>query len=347
MIRPLTLLRMTKKEAFDKLCRGELPSDRTLFRPILMHFAAKHADGNYEKFASDHKFLAESNLKALRDFDMDMVGLISDPYRETSAYGAKIKYIPEGVPRCLDKVIKSTDDIKKLQRPDIFESERTSDRIRAAELLSGKLKGEVPLIGWIEGPLAEACTLAGTQNFLELLMTAPDSAHLLIEKCSVMARDFAWAQVDAGCDIIGIGDAICSQIDSNMYNTFVKKWHREIIGFIHGLGARVKMHICGDITHLLPALSDLEIDILDLDWQVDLDYAYEVMGPEVIRCGNINPVFIQDKSPIEIYNKCCKILTNEKGRRFILSAGCEITVNTPEENLLAMRKASLEVPNKA
>jgi len=338
---------MTKKEAFENLCQGKLPAERTLFRPILMHFAAENADGNYEKFASDYRFLVASNLKALKDFDLDMVGLISDPYRETSAFGAKIKYIPDGVPRCLNKVIKSTDDIKKLQRPDIYKSERTSDRIKAAELLSSKLNNEVPIIGWVEGPLAEACNLAGVQDFLELLMTDPESAHLLIEKCSVMARDFAWAQIDAGCDIIGIGDAICSQIDSNSYKTFVKKWHREIIGFIHGLGAKVKMHICGDITHLLPAMSDLEIDILDLDWQVDQDYAYEVMGPDVIRCGNINPVFIQDKSPIEIYNRCCEILSKEKGRRFILSAGCEITVNTPSENLLAMRKASLEIPNGA
>jgi len=32
---------------------------------------------------------------------------------------------------------------------------------------------------------------------------------------------------------------------------------------------------------------------------------------------------------------------NEKGRKFILSAGCEIIVTTPHENLMAMRKASL------
>jgi uroporphyrinogen decarboxylase len=335
---------MTKKESFDNLCQGQLPTDRTLFRPILMHFAAVNANGNYGEFASDYNFLVNANLKALKDFDMDMVGLISDPYRETSAYGAQIEFIPDGVPRCKNTVIKTAEDIKTLERPDIYSCERTMDRIKAAELLSDKVNGDVPIIGWIEGPLAEACDLTGAQNFLELLMTDPESAHILIEKCSVMARDFAWAQIDAGCDIIGIGDAICSQIDPITYNTFVKKWHREIIGFIHGLGAKVKMHICGDINHLLPSLKDLEIDILDLDWQVDLDYAYEVMGSDVIRCGNINPVFIQDKSPTEIYNKCSEILFNEKGRRFILSAGCEITVNTPHENLHAMRNASIDVP---
>jgi len=101
------------------------------------------------------------------------------------------------------------------------------------------------------------------------------------------------------------------------------------------------MHICGDITHLLPSLKDLGIDILDIDWQIDPQHAFEVMGPDVIRCGNIDPRFVMDKSSDEIYSTCKLLCNNEKGRKFILSAGCEIIVTTPHENLLAMRKASL------
>jgi uroporphyrinogen decarboxylase len=82
------------------------------------------------------------------------------------------------------------------------------------------------------------------------------------------------------------------------------------------------------------------MDILDLDWQVDLDQAYEMVGPDVVRCGNIDPVVVQNKSSDEIFSMCSDLLEREKGRKYILSAGCEITVNTPPENLLAMRKAS-------
>lgn len=332
---------MTKKEVFQNMCQGIFPPKRTIFRPILMHFIARYAGGNYARFASDHRFLVEANLRALDDFDIDMVGLISDPYRETSAFGARIEYIAEGVPRCLDLIIKDEEDVRNLTRPDVYRCERTLDRIRGAELLAKRTNGEVPVIGWIEGPMAEACDLAGIEQFMMMQMMDPDTANRLLDKCLLTAKDFAKAQIEAGCDIIGMGDAICSQIDPVTYETFVKERHREIISFIHAHGSKVKMHICGDITHLLPSMNDLGIDILDIDWQVDPQHTFEVMGPDVIRCGNIDPRFVMDKTSDEIYNTCKILCEKEKGRKFILSAGCEIIVTTPVENLMAMRKASL------
>jgi MtaA/CmuA family methyltransferase len=332
---------MTGKEYLEYMRKGSYPSKRTMFVPILMHFIARYAGGNYAGFASDYRFLVEANLRALEKFDIDMVGLISDPYRETSAFGARIQYIPEGVPRCLDLVIQSAEDVRRLGSPDVYKCERTLDRILGAELLSKRVNGEVPVFGWIEGPMAEACDLAGIEQFMIMTMMDPDTANILLDKCLLMAKDFAKAQIDAGCDIIGIGDAICSQIDPLTYETFVKERHREIISFIHANGALVKMHICGDITHLFPLINDLGIDILDLDWQINPQHAFEVMGPDVIRCGNIDPRFVKDKNPDEIFTACKLLCDNEKGRKFILSAGCEIIVTTPAENLLAMREAAL------
>ncbi len=332
---------MTKSDEFNTLVSSGKLKDKVLFRPILMHFAARFINKTYAEFASDYKVLVEANLKALEYFDIDMVGLISDPYRETSAFGAPVEYVKEGVPKCQKLIISDIEDVKNLKNPDVYKSERTLDRIQAARLLQNKLNGEVPIIGWIEGPLAEACDLAGVDNMLLKLMMDPDFSNLLMDKCMVTAKDFAKAQIEAGCDIIGIGDAICSQIDTATYDTFVKNRHKELINFIHSLGGKVKMHICGDITHLIPSLAKLNIDILDLDWQVDPDYVYSITGDKTIRCGNINPVDIQNKSEEEIYNMSRQLLEEENGRPFILSGGCEITVNTPPENLLAMRKASL------
>ena len=75
----------TKTQLFNELIEGKQSEDRILFRPILMHFAARFAGKTYGQFASDHKVLVECNIKAMEHFDLDLVGLISDPYRETSA----------------------------------------------------------------------------------------------------------------------------------------------------------------------------------------------------------------------------------------------------------------------
>lgn len=330
---------MTPMQKFEKLIDGKVFNEPPLFRPILMHFAARYNNKTYAEFAFDYRVLVDCNLKAMEDFNMDMVGLISDPYRETSAFGARISFPAEAVPVCEEIIIKSIDDAKLLKRPDVYKNERTLDRIKGAELFQERLKAEVPIIGWIEGPLAEACDLAGVSEMMMKLMIEPDFCNLLMDKCVLTAKDFAKAQVDAGCDIIGMGDAICSQLDPELYRSFVLERHREIIEYIHSMGAKVKLHICGNITHLLPAIKELNIDILDLDWQVDPEEAFREVGPDVIRCGNINPVHIQDFSGIKVFETARELVEKERGRRFILSGGCEITVNTPPVNLKAMNKA--------
>jgi MtaA/CmuA family methyltransferase len=330
---------MTKTEQFHHLLqKGSLP-DKVLFRPILMYFAAHFIGKTYGEFASDYDVLVEANLRCMDEFDLDMLGLISDPYRETSAFGAKIKYVPDGVPRCLNYMVENIDDVIALKTPDVYKSERTLDRIKAGAELSKKTQGNIPVIGWIEGPLAEACDLAGVQNMMMQLMMDPDFANRLMDKCMVTAKDFARAQIEAGCEIIGMGDAVCSQIDADTYNDFVKERHRELIEYIHSLGGKIKLHICGDTSHLIPSYKGFNIDILDLDWQVDIDYARSVLGKEVIIAGNINPVLVQENSRDEVYNLCRDLVEKYSTDRFILSAGCEITVLTPPENLKAMNEA--------
>ena len=196
---------------------------------------------------------------------MDAVGLISDPYRETAAFGAKVTFPDEAVPRCMEILVRSQEDIAQLKNPEVHKEERTLDRIKAGEALRKQLGSNVPIIGWIEGPLAESCDLAGVNEVLLRIFMEPDFVKRLIDKCMVTAKDFARAQVEAGCDIIGVGDAICSQVAAENYQEFVKEKHQELFEYIHSLGARVKLHICGNISHLLEDISEVKPDIVDID----------------------------------------------------------------------------------
>lgn len=101
------------------------------------------------------------------------------------------------------------------------------------------------------------------------------------------------------------------------------------------------MDACGNITHLLPHLCELKPDIVDCDWMVDMDHAYEILGSDIIRAGNLDPVAVVERLSAEaVYDKTKSLVAGERGRPFILSGGCEITPMTPPENLMAMRTAS-------
>jgi MtaA/CmuA family methyltransferase len=311
------------------------------FRPILMKFAAHFVGATYREFYINHETLVDANIACMRAFDTDAVGLISDPAREAEAFGARFDYPPESVPICTHYPVKTIEDVRNLKNPDVTVSRRTQDRIAGAALFRRRLGDEIPVIGWIEGPLAEACDLVGVSDMLMKLISDPDFSRLLLGKLVPTAKAFALAQIEAGCDIIGMGDAICSQISPRMYADYVKDLHSEIVAFIHDQGALVKLHICGDITHLLPHLRDVGPDIVDVDWMVDMEEAYDIFGPDIVRSGNLDPAaVVEQKSAEEVFRRTEELVGRERGRLFILSPGCEVTPLTPPDNLWAMRKAS-------
>jgi MtaA/CmuA family methyltransferase len=332
---------MNKSKALRKmLTSGKNPADRFLFHPILMQFAARLNQSTYTEFMSDYRILVESNVRCLENFDIDAIDLISDPYRETSAFGAIIEFSGNRSPYC-PPIINSNVDVERLNNPNVHKAERTADRLKAAEYYRQLLGDEVPVIGWIEGPLAEAADLAGVNNILIKILMEEDFVRRLMDKCMITAMDFARAQVEAGCMVIGIGDAVCSQIDADTYHSLVMPLHQNLVQYIHSLGAFVKLHICGDITHLLGHLGKTGIDILDLDWMVDFGKAREAAGPDTTLCGNLDPVNCIQKLPIKSLEEATdKLLKSMEGSRFIFSGGCEITPDTPVRNLKIMRERS-------
>ncbi len=330
------------KDTFFDTVMTKSSEGNVFFRPILMQFAAHQIGKSYREFYTDHTVLVEANLACMETFGMDAVGLISDPTREAEAFGAEFNYLEENVPRCTHYPVQTMADIDALPEPDVSSAPRTADRIAGARLFRERLGEDVPVIGWIEGPLAEACDLVGVTDMLMKMARDSEFSKSLLAKVMPTAKAFAQAQIEAGCDIIGIGDAICSQISPRMYEGFVKSLHAELIDFIHSQGALVKVHICGNITHLLPHLRQLNPDIVDLDWMVEMEHAYDVLGSDIIRGGNLDPAGVIEQLPAEaVADQTRALVAQERGRPFILSGGCEITPLTPPQNLLAMREASL------
>jgi MtaA/CmuA family methyltransferase len=331
---------MNPKERLFALKEGK-QSEGVLFYPIFMHFAARLSNQKYAEFSSDYRAMVQANINCVEQFGIDYVTVMSDPYRETSALGGIVTYPEDAVPRCNAQLISSLDDISKMPDPDVFHSIRTLNCINGIKEYKRLLNNEIPIVGWVEGPLAEACDIIGMEQMMLSTYMDPEFAEALMRKCLDFGKKFARAQIEAGADVIGIGEAVCSQISTQQYAEMVFSLDKELIDYIHEQGALVKLHICGNISHLLPVIREAQPDIVDIDWMVDPQEAFEILGDKIIRCGNLDPVkMYREMSSDEVYAFSKELVDKEKGRRFILSAGCEIPVGTPHENVNAMKRAT-------
>jgi len=302
--------------------------------PIVMQYAAEYIGSNYGAFASDYKILVEANRSCAQDFGFEQLSAISDPYRETQGLGGEITYVRDGVPRCTSP-LKSSKDLSTLLHPDPLVSERMADRVKAITEYQQSLGGKYSIMGWIEGPAAEAADLRGVTNFLMDTMEDTNFVCELMDLCAEVGIDFAKAQIKAGADTIGIGDAIASQVSPDFYESLIQPREKLLVNAIHNAGGYVRLHICGNITHLLPGISDLGMDILDVDHMVDISLVRKSVGNKVVISGNIDPVEgVMRGTPASI-REYVRRAYQSVGNPFMVNAGCEIPSKTPAENLKA------------
>jgi len=326
---------MNGRQRYLAMLKGQ-PVDFVPRIPILMRYAAEHIGSHYGAFAADYRVLTKANLACAADFGMDQVSAISDPYRETQGFGAVITFPADEVPRCLQPPLADGKDIAALPRPDPLQSTRMLDRVNAVRLFKAETGGRYSIMGWIEGPAAEAADLRGVTAFLMDLMDDEPFAVALMDRCVEVGIDFAKAQLDAGADTIGIGDAIASQLSPETYEALIQPREKRLVRAIRQMGGLVRLHICGNITHLLPGIADLGVDILDVDHLVDMRAARNAVGNRVTLAGNLDPASgILRGSPASI-RSAVRETYEAVGNPFMVNAGCEIPHGTPVANLQAL-----------
>lgn len=310
---------------------------------IIMQFAALYIGVPYNDYVHDYRLLVEGNLRCAEDFGIDAVSCISDPAREAGGFGANVAYGRDDVPHLLGSFI--DDDYEKLQDLQIrsaAEVPRMLDRIKAVELYKKQVKGEKAIIGWVEGPFAEAADLRGVGDALMDLMIQPDHVKALMEVTLAQGILFAKEQIEAGADIIGVGDAAASLAGPALYDELILPYEIRLLEAIKQMGGYTKLHICGNIQPYLPSLPVEHCDIIDLDWMVSLQDAIRLHGTKTSFCGNLDPVAVILRcDPQTLKNHMCDCLSTANST-YMFAGGCEIPKFTPHENMRAMAEVLKE-----
>jgi uroporphyrinogen decarboxylase len=312
------------------------PYDRPPVTPIFMAWAAHFTGHSYRDYYLDGNVLVAAQLAVVREFHLDQISAISDPWREASDFGMQFDYPEQGVGKPLAYLLQSPEDVKKLKAIPIAASRRMLQRVESVRAMAEAIGDTHSVLGWVEGPFAEYADLRGVERALMDLIDAPDLFQTAGEAILQNAIDFAAAQVEAGADMIGIGDAAASLIGPELYECHVLPFETRLIEAIHEAGGYVKLHICGNINNIIPVMSRTRADIIDIDWMVPLDKAREKAGPQVVLCGNVDPSGILLQGTCDQVACAARDCLDKGGLRFILMPGCEVPQGTPVENIRAL-----------
>jgi len=297
------------------------PVDRLPFMPITMQFAAAQIGARYREYSTDYRVLVEGQIRTAEKFGFDYVNTMSDPAREAADCGAAVQFFDDQPAALVEDQALLADKtaLNRLKIPDPLSGGRMHNGIQALALFKEKVGREKIIEGWVEGPCAEAADLRGINTLMLDFYDDPAFVRDLFEFVVEMELRFARAQVAAGADIIGLGDAAASLVGPQIYAEFIWPYEKRLVGGIQALGAAVRLHICGNTRFCLQGMGKLDCEIVDLDSLSPLSDARAAMGPDQILLGNINPVTVLRDGDAGFVTAAISECHRQAGSRYIVS----------------------------
>jgi uroporphyrinogen-III decarboxylase len=163
---------MNSLQRLQNILQGR-PVDRVPNLDIFMTRAAHHIGAPLSKYYLDHRVLCAASLAVLEDFDLDILQVISDPYREAADTGLDVEFPDDDLPLSKTPLIAEPDELSGIRFPVHEFGARMIDRLEAVRAMREQVGDEVPVMGWVEGALAEAADLRGMTNVMVDLVKHP------------------------------------------------------------------------------------------------------------------------------------------------------------------------------
>ena len=215
----------------------------------------------------------------------------------------------------------------------------------AFDLIDEKVKGKYSIHGEVMSPFDYLLDLLGYENALLALLIEPEKCKLILQRFT----DGIVRLLDGMCrkniDAIKISSPFAGMgfISPDQYLEFEQPFLKQIVETISRFGKHSYIHTCGHINDRLEYMRDTGTSGLEcLDpppiGNVDLQGAFNRIGPDMFIKGNIDPVHTLYDGTAETISKDIteRLKIGKQNPGFILSSACSIAPKTPAENILML-----------
>lgn len=322
--------------------------DRVPVVPQTFMFAAQTAGFRIGEINNDGKKMAQSHIISQETYGYDGCVIDIDDASLAEACGAKVIFDNPDEPALVDEHNPLVTDLRQfrdMEYPDPLKDGRLPAWLEATSELSRQIGDRVFIMGRSDqGPFDLLCLLRGTENvMMELITGDPKLIWEALDWCREANLRFAKAQKDAGAHATSIGDSYAGMnlISPEMYRAFAWEHEVTLCKQVQDYGIPWSLHICGDTNEIIEDMAQTGAKIIEVDWQVDMKKASQIVAGRAVLMGNIDPSDpLVHGTPEAVEAKARQIIEDTGGRDLFLSSGCAMGRYTPKENMKAMVEAA-------
>ncbi|WP_072621431.1 uroporphyrinogen decarboxylase [Spirulina major] len=278
----------------------------------------------------------EISLQPWRAFRPDGVIMFSDILTPLPGIGIPFDIVESKGPM-IDPPIRTMEQVEKLTPLD---PDASLPFIRTIlSTLRQEVGNESTVLGFVGAPwtlAAYAVEGKSSKNYAvikKMAFSEPTVLHGLLAKIADAIATYTCHQIECGAQVVQMFDSWAGQLSPQDYEAFAQPYQQRVVDQVKAKHPDTPfiLYISGS-AGVLERMGKTGVDIISVDWTVDLAEARQRLGPNMKVQGNIDPGVLFGSKDF-IRDRILDTVRQGGGQGHILNLGHGILPGTPEENV--------------
>jgi uroporphyrinogen decarboxylase len=300
-----------------------------------------------QAYYGNGEYVAAGQLKLRERYGQDNVWSLFYVGKEAELLGCnEILFSEDGAPNVADYVIKTYDDIARLEVPDdITAHPAWAETAKCMKILTDEVGATHPVCAYLTASTTLPALLMGMDKWMELLLTGPaDVRDELLKKCSEFFRKEVAAYRAAGANVLVYSTPFGSTsfVGMKRFKEFSMPWMQRDLA---PGGVDSIVYYCGMAPFnsvIRQVMDELKIGVYYISPLADLAEAKAIIGDKGLTCGVIDDIKMIGWTPEQTraeVKRMCEI--GMVGQHFLFGTGV-MPLGVPEANIRAMLAAAFD-----
>ena len=278
----------------------------------------------------------EISLQPWRAFQPDGVIMFSDILTPLAGIGIPFDIIESKGP-IIDSPIRTQAQVDQLNPLDPDQSLPFIKTI--LKTLRQEVGNKSTVLGFVGAPwtlAAYAVEGKGSKSYSVIkgmAFSEPSVLHQFLDKLADMIATYVRYQIDCGAQVVQMFDSWAGQLTPQDYDVFALPYQQKVVRLVKEThpDTPLILYISGS-AGVLERMAKSGVNIISVDWTVDLAEARQRLGKSMMVQGNIDPGVLFGSQPF-IRERIIDTIRKAGNQGHILNLGHGVLVGTPEDNV--------------
>lgn len=284
------------------------------------------------------ELIVEISLQPWNSFKPDGVILFSDILTPLPGIGVDFE-IDDIKGPILEQTVRSMEQVKKLHSLDFSKVDFVG---RALTQLRQEVNNQAAVLGFVGSPwtLATYIIEGGSSSLYKTIksmcFSSPELLDALLSLLADQMASYIKYQIDSGAQCVQIFDSWGGQLPPREWDRWSGPYLKRMVQQVKATHPNVPLTLYANGSGgLLERIKSTGVDVVGIDWTVDMGDARKRLGDDISLQGNIDPtVLFATHDAIEAAVR--DTITKAGNKRHILNLGHGVLVGTPEEAVAHM-----------